>query len=519
MEIPRGYGLARAIFEKKENPSAFLPKTFSILSKGSQNPIEAQIIEELFFATESGAVCLDLDFFIKKNELNNQTITKEIIESLEKKNIIFVNNKFYFKNTYEIEQRIIKKLTELFQTPSNSNNEVHLPDNFRYSKEQISSVRNALQNKVSIITGGPGTGKTTLIRLIVYNLLNMSYSPQKIRLVSPTGKAAKRLSDSLGVEAQKWNLETPTTLHKLLGYNPDSGKFFFNSENPLALDVLLIDESSMIDIYILDALLLALLNTSKTKLIFIGDPNQLLSVNKGAIFSDLIALGKNVSKITKVYRQKQEAEDLRKLIESIQNENPSFLEQFQNKQNSSVNWINVDQSEINSYLKTWYANYKDKNSQILTPFNQGKLGVEGINQYFIKEFPENPPRILTSNLSSIQLFNGETGFLFEENGNYFFSKTLEKQNLVLIPNHLLKHFSYAFAITIHKSQGSEYDHVCLVLPPLEEQATRKEEMLTKRLVYTAVTRAKKSVTIVGSLETWRQAIQNSGYPRMSGFLK
>ncbi len=516
MQIPRGYGFARAIFEKKENPSSYIPKAFSILCKDSKNEIENQIIEELFFATESGAICLDLDFFIKKNNLTIQDITPEIIENLKTKNIIFINNKFYFKNTYEIEQRIIQKISILLKHKPNRKNKVNSLDDFTYSRQQIQAVKNSLQNQMSLITGGPGTGKTTVIRLIVYNLLKMGYSPKKLQLVSPTGKAARRLGDSLGKCIQEWDLETPTTLHRLLGYK-SNGRFYFNSENPLLVDVLIIDEASMIDIYILDALLSAL--PSNAKLILVGDPNQLLSVHKGSVFSDLVQLKKNVSEITKVYRQKQESKDLLNLIKSIQKEDPKFLEKYKNKntQKSNVNWIETNEEKIYLHLKTWYEKYRQSNSQILTHFNLGKLGVEGINKYFLQEFPENPPMILNINLSKYELFNGDLGFLFNENGNYFFSKTLDKKDPILLPSYILKYFSYAFAITIHKSQGSEYDHVCLVLPPIDESG-RKEEILTKRLVYTAITRAKKSVTIIGNFKTWEYAIQNYSYPRMSGIV-
>ncbi|MCX7997324.1 MAG: AAA family ATPase [Leptospiraceae bacterium] len=519
MDLPRGYGLARATFESKPNLSFYTPKPYQILCKEAKTELEEKIIEELFLATESGALCLDLEFFQNKfpSLLSNSSIQKETLESLESKNIIFVNNKFYFKNTYNAETRIAEKISFLLTSKNSSSPDLLVPNDFLYSEEQKQAVKNVLNQSFSIITGGPGTGKTTLIQFILFNLIQNGYSPKKIGLASPTGKAAKRLLESL---KSLEDLEPPTTLHRLLGYNPSIGKFFYNEENPLALDVILIDESSMMDLYILDALLNALLFTPKLKLILIGDPDQLLSVNKGAIFSDLVELNINTSRITKTYRQKQEDEDLIGLIQSIREEQSSFLEKcklsFIQNSSASVKWIELEnEEEFFSHIAVWYEIYKTSNSQILTPYNRGTLGVSEINKFLHEKFPQFSPRILNTNLPNLQLFNGETGFILEKNGNYIFSKNFESNAGVVLPYYVLRFFSLAYAITIHKSQGSEYEHILLVLPP-NDKSVPKEELLTKRLLYTAVTRAKKSVTILGSFATWERAVHNLGYPRMSG---
>lgn len=520
MDLPRGYGLARAIFENKTNLSFYTPKPYQILCKEAKTELEEKIVEELFLATESGALCLDLQFFQKKfpSLLSHSHIHEETLKSLESKNIIFINNKFYFKNTYNAETRIAEKISFLLNLKNSFSTDLSLPDNFPYSEEQKQAIRNVLNQSFSIITGGPGTGKTTLIRFILFNLIQKNgYSPKKIGLASPTGKAAKRLLESL---KDLKDLEPPATLHRLLGYNPSTGKFFYNEENPLALDVVLIDESSMMNLHILDALLNALLFTPKLKLILIGDPDQLLSVNKGAIFSDLVELEINTSKITKTYRQKQEAEDLVELIQSIREEKTSFLEKYKvdSIQNSSasVKWIELENEEkFLSHIEDWYEIYKASNSQILTPYNRGTLGVSGINKLLYDKFPQFSPMILNTNLPNLQLFNGETGLIRQEGENCSFSKDLEFSSGILIPYYVLSFFSLAYAITIHKSQGSEYEHILLVLPP-NDKLVSKEELLTKRLLYTAVTRAKRSVTILGSLATWERAVHNLGYPRMSG---
>lgn len=520
-EFQRGYGLARAMFENKENLSIFIPKSKTLFQKYAKTEIESIITESLLEAMESSALCIDYSLIREKHLPLPETIPDEILQSLEKQRIVYSNGCFYFQRILDSEKRIAAHLRAFFNTPSKLYEKIVLDSNISISDEQISAIRHCLNHSFSIITGGPGTGKTTILKMVIENLLNIGYQPEKIKIAAPTGKAAKRLSQSLDDILKKYNIDSPSTLHRLLGHNPLTGLCFFNSENPLNAKVVLVDESSMADIYIMDALLKAFIYSEDSKIIFIGDPDQLLSVNHGAIFSDLVELEKNQVKLTKTFRQAAEGQEITMLVKDIQNQRTNTLSGYSTKdkviKQTGVTWIEcIETEDYRESLSKWYASFKTENSQILTAFNRGDLGIEGINALFLPNEKESIPYILTSNLPELNLFNGEIGLILENNNKYIFKeKTSPTSSEVEISVHIKHKFIPAFAITIHKSQGSEYDHVCLVLPSASDLNKKKDSLLTRRLLYTAITRAKKSLCILGPETSWTRAILNQEYQRTS----
>jgi exodeoxyribonuclease V alpha subunit len=519
-EFQRGYGLARAIFEKQENLSVFIPKGKILFQKYAKTEIEKLILNHLLDAMESGAICID------QSQIKNLPlqITEDVLESLRKHHIVLSQGKFYFQRVLDSEKRIASHLNAFFSTPPQKHKSIELDTEISISEEQKAAIQHCLEHSFSIITGGPGTGKTTILKMVIENLLNIGYQPEKIKIAAPTGKAAKRLSQSLGSIFSKYSIEPPSTLHRLLGHNPSTNICFYNSENPLNAKIILMDESSMADIYIMDALLNAFSFSEDSKLIFVGDPDQLLSVNHGAIFSDLVELEKNQVKLTKTFRQSKEGHEISALVKDIKAQKANTLSQFTYKDKTpkltGVSWMNcLDTKEYEEALTIWYQTFKNENAQILTPFNKGELGIEGINAIFLNNVHENIPYILTSNLPEHNLFNGEIGILLENNGSYIFKekeKISQSSNEVIIPFHLKHKFLPAFAITIHRSQGSEYDHVCLVLPLEQDSNKKKDSILTRRLLYTAVTRAKKSLCILGPESSWNKSILNQEFERTSG---
>jgi exodeoxyribonuclease V alpha subunit len=509
-ELQRGYGLARAIFEKKANLVSLFPKTKAFLHKYTKTEIEKAIIDSLIDAMESGGICIDYQDVLSKNPNLPQTLTSETILALEKQNIIYFQNKFYFKRTYEAEKFIALQLKKFIDTPPKSIKNLQVNQNI--SKEQEKAIQHSVENSLSIITGGPGTGKTTILKIIIDNLIKQNYNPEKILVAAPTGKAAKRLQQSLG----EIEISPPSTIHRLLGYNPKTGLWFYTEENPLSANVIILDECSMVDIYILEALLKAFVYTEESKLILVGDPDQLLSVNRGAIFSNLVELEKNQVKLTKVFRQTQEGKEINFLIQDIKAQKLNSLQNYKSDEikKIGVSWIECLNIETyNKIILEWYDLFKDQNFQILTPFNKGELGIETLNE-LLSQNSNQIPYIITTNLPEFNLFNGEIGFIQKENGKYYFTEK-DTRNKIEIPEYLHDKFFPAFAITIHKSQGSEYDHVCLILPPQQDLSEKQELFLTRRLVYTGVTRAKKSLCVLGPLDSWNKVITTQEYKRIS----
>lgn len=405
---------------------------------------------------------------------------------------------------------------------------------------QKKAVTEAASHGLFILTGGPGTGKTTTINAIIRFFEGEGV---ELRLAAPTGRAAKRMTEATGYEAQ--------TIHRLLELNgmPEEERegqavhFERNEENPLDADVIIIDEMSMVDIHLMHALLSAI--TAGTRLILVGDENQLPSVGPGNVLRDIIRSGEfSVVELKKIFRQASESDivvNAHKINRgeqvTISNKSRDFF--FLKRQDADI-IIRVVIALIQEKLPR-YVEAKPFDIQVLTPMRKGLLGVERLNQILQRYLnPPDPSRRekeygqglfregdkvmqIRNNYQleweirgrygipiekGVGVFNGDTGILKTINE---FAETAEVEfedgRCAEYSFKQLEELELAYAVTIHKSQGSEYPAV--VIPLL----SGPRMLLNRNLLYTAVTRARRCVTIVGSEETFREMIRNEKQQR------
>lgn len=405
---------------------------------------------------------------------------------------------------------------------------------------QKRAVTEAASHGLSILTGGPGTGKTTTINAIIRFFAGEGV---ELRLAAPTGRAAKRMTEATGYEAQ--------TIHRLLELNgmPEEERegqaihFERNAENPLDADVIIIDEMSMVDIHLMHSLLLAV--TAGTRLILVGDENQLPSVGPGNVLRDIIRSRQfSVVELKKIFRQASESDivvNAHKINRgeqvTLSNKSRDFF--FLKRQDADI-IIRVVIALIQEKLPR-YVEAKPFDIQVLTPMRKGLLGVERLNQilqrYLNPPDPSKKEREYGQGLfregdkvmqvrnnyqmeweirgrygipvdKGVGVFNGDTGILKIINE---FAETAEVEfedgRCAEYSFKQLEELELAYAVTIHKSQGSEYPAV--VIPLL----SGPRMLLNRNLLYTAVTRARKCVTIVGSEETFREMINNEKQQR------
>ena len=424
----------------------------------------------------------------------------------------------------EIEQRI---------------NNIEKQTGMQLDEHQVQAVKEAVRNGLLVITGGPGTGKTTTINTIIryFEMEGMD-----IFLAAPTGRAAKRMSETTGFEAR--------TIHRMLELNggmEGSAGFERNETNPLETDLVIIDEMSMVDITLMNSLLKAI--APGTRLILVGDINQLPSVGPGSVLKDIIqSEAFNVVMLTKIFRQASTSDIIVNAHKINRGEEVSL-------DNKSMDFFFLKRYEADIIINVVLQLVKQKlpkfvdatpyDIQVLTPMRKGLLGVErlnGILQQYLnppdkskreKEhgdmvFREGDKVMQTKNNYQLEweictkfgltvdkgmgIFNGDMGIITEIND---FAETMtvefDEGRKVEYSYKLLDELELAYAITIHKSQGSEYPAV--VIPLLSGPSM----LMNRNLLYTAVTRARKCVTLVGNDATFNQMIQNtSQQKRYSG---
>ena len=398
---------------------------------------------------------------------------------------------------------------------------------------QREAVMEAVRRGIFILTGGPGTGKTTTINAMIRFFESEGAD---ILLAAPTGRAAKRMTETTGCEAQ--------TIHRLLEVNgnpeeENTSGFARNAENPLEADVIIIDEVSMVDLPLMHALLMAIL--PGTRLVLVGDANQLPSVGPGSVLKDMIASGAfSVVELTKIFRQAEESDivvNAHKINHgeqvTLDNKSRDFF--FLKRQDPNV-IISIVIQLIKEKLPK-YVEADPFDIQVLTPMRKGLLGVERLNK-ILQEYLNGPDpkkaekevgeRLFREGDKVMQIknnyqlewevttrfglrvdagtgiFNGDMGIIKEIN-SYEETLTVEfdEGRQVKYPFANLDELELAYAITVHKAQGSEYPAV--VMPLLQGP----RQLYYRNLLYTAVTRAKRCVTIVGSEEVFNGMIANN----------
>ncbi len=381
-------------------------------------------------------------------------------------------------------------------------------NNIVLNNDQKEAITGSLNNNLFIITGGPGTGKTTIIKSIV----DYYEDKNSIVLLAPTGRSAKRMAYSVGVNA--------STIHKFLKWDKETSSFGLNEYNQSKAKIVIIDEFSMVDIFLFSSLLKALKDT--VKIILVGDANQLPSISPGNVLYDLLC-SDNINKkyLTYIYRTNEKS-FINVLADKIKNK--EIINEVNNY--SDFRFVESSDNNIINNLKVICESIKNKKLsldefQVLVPMYKGINGIDNLNKIMQDIFNPNNNDIEEVNIGNISyrendkviqlvndvdnnVFNGDIGYI--ERINSYPKKSI----LINFSGHKVEYeqldfdkFNLAYAVSIHKSQGSEYDNVVIIL------ANSHKRMFYNKLIYTACTRAKKNLIIIGQKDNFNYSITSS----------
>jgi exodeoxyribonuclease V alpha subunit len=555
------------------------PYAYLVSKKLSEGHICVKIDEMEFTDLPDAYSRFDID----KNILIKEPFVAAANEQIQP--FILHNDRLYLQRYFNYETIILNRIYHFLETEKSLKNErIHLLKNYRdfiaglfENKNENSNITawqtvagiSAAVNNFTIITGGPGTGKTTTVAKILTILFKLN-PDIKIALAAPTGKAASRMADSLknskfNVEKallQKFQFLEPFTIQRLLGFISDSPYFKHNASNPLNYDVVIIDESSMMDVALFAKLMDAI--GSKTKLILLGDKDQLASVEAGSLFGDLCQsqqmlnlfssekasfinsfisesenkisleninektnhpLFEHVIELRKSHRYSDQ-KGIGKFSKAVINNDREAIQNFFRNNDEQV-FIDTDYAE--NIFKEFVTGYEEfilekdikkalqklNKLRFLCAVREGEHGVRSINlkiEKYLQEkrlinlstiFYKNRPIIITKNHYDLNLFNGDVGIIrADENGELKAWFENNENDLKSFSPAYLSSCETVFAMTIHKSQGSEFNEVMVILPDSHDIP-----ILTRELLYTAVTRAKSKVFIQATEEVILQSAE------------
>lgn len=447
------------------------------------------------------------------------------------------------KKCYNQERSIAKRLFRLQQEAADFRVDVSYEigrfekeAGFELHENQASAVKDAVENGVQIVTGGPGTGKTTIVKCILQVFQNLN---QRVALCAPTGRAAKRLSQATGVDAK--------TIHRMLDldWKNGEGHFTYNENTRLPYDVVIVDEVSMVDEYAFNALINALEHGAR--LVLVGDKDQLASVGVGNVLNDLIKSGKfNVSYLTQIYRQSEKS----KIVPNAHKINNGIMPDIDNRSDDfffeeKLTSEDIRQNTVALVTKRLpkYLGMDARDIQVLCPMKRGSSGTVNLNKELqniinppspIKKefrhadcvFREGDKVMQTQNNyqqewtqtagtrvdKGVGVFNGDIGYIENINTQIMqFTVRFDDDKVVVYQYADVEQLTLAYAVTIHKSQGCEFDAVVIALDA-------NYMLQTRNLLYTAVTRAKKLVVISGAKKTVQRMINNNETARRYSLL-
>ena len=484
------------------------------------------------------AELLGLDEAVIETEIGNLAVERKVILGRDPENPDFLL--IYHSYYYQMEKETARMLRSLSVVCERDEAEVERrierllsESSIEFEEEQLTAIRFAARFGLTIITGGPGTGKTTIVNEILRYFDSGDYD---VLLAAPTGRAARRMTEATGYEA--------STIHRLLEIgaiaNSDEPVFQFmrNALNPLEADVIIIDEMSMVDISLMNALLRAI--TPGTRLVLVGDVDQLPSVGPGRVLRDVIDAGVFPTvRLTRIFRQAETSD----IVVSAHRINRGEMPVIDNKSKDFFFLHREDANKIISNMITLirdklpsYVGAPSRDIQVLTPMRKGLLGVERLNrilqEYLNPPSPDKKERESGDTLFRVGdkvmqiknnyqiewevkgkygiavhrgtgIFNGDTGIV-KDIDKYLNTVTVEfdEGRTAEYASDEVSELELAYAVTIHKSQGSEYPAVLLPL------LSGPQMLMTRNLLYTAVTRARKCVVILGREEVVESMIGN-----------
>lgn len=464
---------------------------------------------------------------VKLLETEETSVRDALAKMIETKDVIADNEVIYLPPFYYAENGSAKRLQALLTSSSLMDASIAAepeaeygakPGGIIYDEIQQAAIDKALESKVMVLTGGPGTGKTTTTQGIIAAFKSRG---MKILLAAPTGRAAKRMTEATGMEAK--------TIHRLLEYNPMDG-YKRNDENPLEGDALIVDECSMIDILLFYNLMKAV--PEKMRLVLVGDIDQLPSVGAGNVLRDIIDSQRiPVVRLTRIFRQAQSSR-------IVMNAHAINVGQFPNIKNGlDTDFFFINQEDADEIVKLIIGLVRDRLSrkygmspkeiQVLTPMQRGTVGASNLNIELQNALNPSGPSLSRGGYTFRQgdkvmqirnnydksVFNGDIGYITAVDTNERTLTVTFDSRLVEYDLTELDELTLAYAVTIHKSQGSEFPIV--VMPVTMKHFV----MLQRNLIYTGITRAKKICVLVGTTKALAYAIHNQTVSKRNTLLK
>ncbi len=446
-------------------------------------------------------------------------------ELIEENKIVLLDDKYYLKEMYDSETNIVKEISYLINNKISKKDldtrieELESVNNIKYNDKQKEAIKKSLENNITIITGGPGTGKTTIIKAICelymeINKLDFDDAPNKIALLAPTGRASKRMSESTLLPA--------STIHRFLKWNKETNEFLINEYNKAFQNLIIIDEVSMIDLKLLDSLFRGL--TRNIKLVLVGDHHQLPSVGPGNILKDLIESDLiDTIYLDTLYRQ-DENSYIPTLAQEIKNNELSdtFLETKSDYTFLKCSSLSIKENLKNLCKQLVDKGYDYKRVQIMAPMYAGINGIDNLNKelqaifnpndnskneikYGDVIYRENDKVLQLVNMPEENIYNGDIGVIKNilkiERKTFIYIDF--DGNLVKYESKDLNKITHGFIISIHKAQGSEFE---LIVMPICNSYKR---MLYRKLIYTGITRAKKKLILIGEPQAFVYAVNNN----------